>query len=105
MVYGVGVGYKRFFGKRLHSTLYATNFLTQYFDSDYKIIQYGYQLMLRAVVGYRFRIFGDRWYLAPSVEFFYLPVNTNLPESFEEIEKDYTNYNLGQINMYFGYRF
>ena len=103
--YGIGAGYQRFLWKNLYSTLYATPFLMQYYDSDYKKIQKGFQLYLRVLLGYRFEFFEHRWYLEPSVGSIYWPVNTNLPESFKAIEKDFPNYSLFSLNLYFGYRF
>lgn len=105
MAYGIGAGYQRFLWKNLHTTLYATPFLTQYFDKDYNEIQKGFQLYFRAMVGYHFELFKHRWYLEPVIEFHYWPVHTNMPASFEVIEKDYSNYSLFVINLYFGYRF
>lgn len=104
-VYGIGAGYQRSLWKNLSSTLYATPLLTQYYDSDYKKIQRGFQLYLRALLGYRFEFSKHHWYLEPSVEFNFWPVNTNLPESFRAIEKDLPNYSLLSPNLYFGYRF
>jgi hypothetical protein len=68
-------------------------------------MQKGFKLTIRALLCYRFEFFKQRWYLDPSVEFSYRPVNTKLPESFKAVEKGFTNYSLFSPNLYFGYRF
>jgi hypothetical protein len=103
--YGLGLGYQRFVWKNLHSTVYTTPFLTQFYDSNYNKIQKGFRVNLREVIGYRFEFLKHRWYLDPSVEFNYRPVNTNMPESFKTVEKKSSNYSLFGPNLYFGYRF
>jgi|WetSurMetagenome_2_1015567.scaffolds.fasta_scaffold205212_2 hypothetical protein len=103
--YGLGAGYQRYLWKSLYSTVYATPFLTQYYDSDNNKLQEGFRLTLRTLLGYHFEFFKHRWYLEPSVEFRYWPVNTHVPESFKAVEKIFPNYSLFRPNLYFGYRF
>jgi len=103
--YGIGVGYQRFHWKKLYSTVQATPFLQQFFDSEDKKIQKGFQLYLQLRLGYRFEFFKKRWFLEPSVAFNYWPVNTNFPKAFEEIEKGSPNYFLFEPGLHFGFKF
>jgi len=103
--YGIGPGYQRFLWKNLYSTVFATPYLTQYYDSDNTKIRKGFLLIFRVVAGYRFEFFKHRMYLEPSVEFRSWPVNTNLPGSFKAVEDKFPNYALFSPNLYFGYRF
>ena len=77
----------------------------QFSDEDDKLIQNGFRLYLHTRIGYRFEFFNKRWYLEPSVGINYWPVSTNFPTSFKVIEDDYTNYNLFDPNLQFGFSF
>ncbi len=103
--YGLGAGYQRFYWKNLYSTVQATPFLQQFFDSEDEKIQTGFQLYLQLRVGYRFEFFKKRWFLEPSLAFNYWPVNTNFPTPFKDVEGDAPNYFLFEPGLHFGYRF
>jgi hypothetical protein len=103
--YGLGVGYQRFFWKNLYSSVQAIPFLQQFYDSENEKIQNGFQLFLQLRLGYRFEIFGHRWFLEPSAAFNYWPINTNFPASFKDIESGSPNYFLFEPGLHFGYKF
>ncbi len=102
---GIGLGYQRYHWMNLFTSIQATPFLLQYFDSDENMIQEGFQLYLQLRLGYRFEFFNNRWFLEPSVAFNYWPVNTNFPTSFKEIESDAPNYYLFEPGLHFGFKF
>ena len=104
-VYGIGAGYQKFFWRGLFATGYVTPFLTNYYVNGSEKIRNGFQLHLRAVLGYRFELFRHRLFLEPSVEFTHWPVNTNMPLSFKTVENKYPDYSLFSPNLYFGFRF
>ena len=49
--YGVGLGYQRFLWKNLYTTVEPTFFLQQFYDTDDKKIQKGFQLYLQFIAG------------------------------------------------------
>ncbi|MDP8206882.1 MAG: hypothetical protein P9L92_09485 [Candidatus Electryonea clarkiae] len=102
---GIGMGYQRFYWKNLYSTVQATPFMQQFYDSEDEKIQSGFQLYLQFRTGYRFEFLDQRWFIEPSVTFNYWPVNTNFPASFEEIEGDSPNYFLFEPGLHFGFKF
>jgi hypothetical protein len=102
--FGIGAGYQRFHWKNLFTTLEATPIMTQYYDSDNEKIQKGFQLYLQLMLGYRFEFFDKRWYLEPAYALKYWPVNTNMPESFAEIEKGTPKYTF-EPSLIFGFKF
>ena len=105
IAYGVGVGYQRFFWKNLYSTVQATPFLQQYYDSEDEKIQKGFMLYLQLRVGYRFEFLKKRLFLEPSFVCNYWPVNTNMPPSFADIESGSPNYFLFEPGLNFGFKF
>jgi len=58
--YGIGLGYQRFFWKNLFTTVEPSFFLQQFYDTDNKKIQNGFQLYLQFILGYRFELFKKR---------------------------------------------
>lgn len=102
--FGIGVGYQRFHWKKLFTTVHATNFLQQFYDTEGGKIQKGYQLYLQLIAGYRIEFFKKRLFVEPAYSFRYWPVNTNFPDSFASIEDGKRNYKI-EPSLNFGFRF
>ena len=105
VAYGVGVGYQRFHWKNLYTTVQATPFLLQYYDTEDVKIQKGFQLYLQLRLGYRFEFFNKRVFLEPSVVCNYWPVNTNVPPAFAEVDNGTPNYFLFEPGLSIGFKF
>jgi hypothetical protein len=102
--FGIGIGYQRFQWKNLYTTIVATPFLQQFYDSDDKKIQKGFQLYFQFILGYRFEFFKKSLFIEPAYAFKYWPVNTNFPKSFADIERGAPNYKF-EPSLNFGFRF
>jgi hypothetical protein len=102
--YGIGLGYQRFHWKNLFTTVEPTFFLQQFYDTDNKKIQKGFQLYLQFVLGYRFEFFKKRLFVEPAYALKYWPVNTNLPASFAAVESGAKKY-IFEPSLNFGFRF
>ena len=103
--YGIGAGYQRFFWKHTYVTVQATPFLQQFFDTDDKKIQNGFQLWTQLRFGYRHTFSNKRLFIEPSLVCNYWPINTNFPATFQEIEDEWPNYFLFEPGLHFGYKF
>lgn len=102
MAIGAGAGYQRFLWHELFATLYATPFVAQYYDKDYNKTQKGFQLLLRALVGYKLEFFSKHVFLEPALELSVMALSTNVPEDFKKVEKERgSKYSIGP-NVYFG---
>ncbi len=102
--FGVGVGYQRFHWKGLFTTIQATPFIKQYYNTNNDKIQKGFQLYFQLIVGYRFEFFKKRWYVEPAYALKYWPVDTNYPIEFAEIEKGTPKY-IFEPSLNFGFKF
>ncbi|MFC1785621.1 hypothetical protein ACFL0J_08375 [Candidatus Neomarinimicrobiota bacterium] len=103
--FGIGAGYQRFHWRNMYTTVQATPFLQNFLNEDNEKIQNGFQLFLQLRLGYRFEFFNDRFFIEPSLVCNYWPVNTNFPEDFDEIEKEWPNYFLFEPGLHFGFKF
>ncbi|MDD4309690.1 MAG: hypothetical protein PHO32_04875 [Candidatus Cloacimonetes bacterium] len=101
---GVGLGYQRFLWKNSFASVVATPYFQRFYDEEDKKIQDGLQLYVHGTVGYRFEFFKKRWFLEPMVGVALLPVNTNVPDSFAEIDSGKPDYAF-EPRIKFGYTF
>ena len=101
---GVGIGYQRFHWKNLFTTVEATPFLQQFYDTDNEKIQKGFQVYLQFIFGYRFEFFKKRVFIEPAYALKYWPVNTNIPASFAAIESGKPKY-IFEPSLNFGFKF
>jgi hypothetical protein len=102
--YGIGAGYQRFLWNNVYTSVVATPFLQQFYDTDNKEIQKGFQLYFENTLGYRFEFFGKRLFVEPAFGITYWPANTNFPASFAEVESGQPKYKFEPRASY-GFRF
>ncbi len=102
--YGIGAGYKRFHWRKFFTTVEATPLLLQYYDDDDKKFQKGFQLYCQIIAGYRFEFFNKRWFIEPAYALKYWPINTNVPQSFKEIDRG-TPGTIFEPSLNIGFRF
>ncbi len=103
--FGIGLVYQRFLWKGAYASIDAGNMLQKYFDVDNKPIQNGYQLFMTYRLGYHFQFFKNRFFIEPSVAVTHWPINTNVPESFAQVESKWPNYFLFEPGLNFGIKF
>jgi len=102
--FGVGIGYQRFIWKGLFTTIQATPFIKQYYNSNNNKTQKGFQLYTQLIAGYRFDFFKKRWYIEPAFALKYWPIDTNYPANFAVIEKGTPKY-IFEPSLNFGFKF
>jgi hypothetical protein len=102
--FGIGLGYQRFMWKNLFTTVEPAFFLQQFYGTDNKKIQKGFQLYLQFILGYRFEFFKKRLFIEPGYAIKYWPVNTNFPASFAALENGAPKYKC-EPSLNFGFRF
>jgi hypothetical protein len=94
-----------FFGRKYILLFIYFHFYKNYINSDREIIDRGFQLFLTFRLGYHIKMFKDRFFLEPNLAFTYWPINTNVPESFSELESKWPNYFLFEPGLHFGITF
>ncbi len=104
--FGFSLAYQRFIWKGAYFTSHLTPMITQYRNSRGNVITYGFQPWIQLRPGYHFsfELFENYFFLEPSLEFNYWPLNINIPKSFLELEEDYPNY-LFAPGLNFGFKF
>ncbi|CAN5457931.1 hypothetical protein BH23BAC3_BH23BAC3_25590 [soil metagenome] len=103
--FGVALVYQRFLWKGAYTSVHAMNALQHYVDDENKKIQNGYQLFLTYRLGYHFQFFNNRFFIEPGIAVTHWPINTNVPESFANLESKWPNYFLFEPGLHFGIKF
>jgi len=103
--FGIGLVFQHFWWKGAYTSIDAGNMLQKYFGEDNKHIQNGYQLFMTYRLGYHFTFFKNRFFIEPSVAMTHWPINTNVPESFAQLESKWHNYFLFEPGLHFGIKF
>jgi len=103
--YGLGLAYKRMIYKGVFAQAHSTAFHQTYRDLDKKKIKNGFMLFNTVRLGYHFKIFKKRWFIAPSIAVTSWPLHTNLPDSFQVLEDQFPKYFLFEPGLHIGYCF
>lgn len=100
--FGVGVAYQRFLWKGIYAGIHALPMRQIFLDPAGEKIQSGFQLFMTLRAGYHIELFSNRFFLEPSVAATYWPINTNLPDAFQQKERRWPNYFLFEPGLHFG---
>jgi hypothetical protein len=102
---GIGVTYQRTLWKGLFVSTEILPQLKTYLDEDNAKLGNGFKLYTSYHLGYHISLFQDRVYLDPQIHCQYWPIDTNVPQSFKEVDEQWNNYLLFEPNMYLGVNF
>lgn len=102
---GVGLAYKRILWKGVYAHFHSTAFRQTYRDQEKNTIQTGFMLFNTIRLGYHFKFFKDRIFVAPNIGTTFWPVYTELPESFQVEEDKWPSYFLGELGLHVGVNF
>jgi len=102
---GIGVTYQRTLWKGLFAAIEILPLVKTYLDEDNKKISNGFKLYTTYHLGYHIPLFKDRFYIEPQIHCNYWPIDTNIPQGFNEKESRWNNYFLFEPNIFVGINF
>lgn len=102
---GVGITYQHLLWKGLFAQIEILPLKTTYIGEDDKEMGNGFKLYTTYHLGYHIPLFKNRFFIEPQVHCNYWPINTNVPQAFEEKESQWNNYFLFEPNLYLGVKF
>ena len=102
---GLGVTYQRMLWKGLFASIEILPLLKTYLDENNKKIGNGFKLYTTYHLGYHIPLFKGRLFIEPQIHCNYWPIDTNIPQGFEEKEHKWNNYFLFEPNLYIGVNF
>lgn len=90
---GPGLAYQRFLWGGMYMAFHGLWLKQEYFSSENVQLGTGEQLFLMLRAGYHFKL-GNSFFIEPSATLTSWPINTGLPQSFQEKEKDSPKYTI-----------
>jgi hypothetical protein len=102
---GIGVTYQRLLWKGLFTSIEILPLLKTYLDENNNKIGNGFKLYTTYHIGYQIPLFKGRLFIEPQIHCNYWPIDTNIPQGFEEKEHKWNNYFLFEPNLYIGVNF
>jgi len=103
---GIGVTYQRRLWKGLFVNLEVLPLFTTYLNEDQTKAGKGFKLYNSYHVGYHVPLFKKgRFFLDPQLHVNHWPINTNVPEEFEAMEANWSNFFFIEPNLILGYKF
>lgn len=103
--FGIALAYQRFLWKRFYAAIHAMNGQQNYYDTNNKKIQNGYQLFMTYRLGYQVPLFKNKFFIEPSVAMTHRPIDSNMPESFKVLDTKWPKTFFPEPGLHFGYRF
>lgn len=103
--WGVGVAYQRYWWKGWYTSAHLIPFLQTYRDTAERVIQRGFQLYMILRTGYHVEFGAGRFFLEPGVALPYWPLETNMPEQFEAMERGWRNFYFLEPSLHLGVKF
>ena len=102
---GIGIAYQRLLWKGLFASIEILPLMKTYLDENKKKIGDGFKLYTSYHLGYHVPLSKNRLFLEPQIHCNYWPIDTKIPQGFEEKESKWNNYFLFEPNLFIGVNF
>jgi len=56
-------------------------------------------------LGYHFKLFNNRFFIEPSLAITHRPYQSDMPESFRQLNDKWSKFFIGEPGLHFGYNF
>ncbi len=103
--YGFALAYQHYWWKGLYIGIHAMSAWQSFVDEEDKKIGNGYQLFNTYRVGYHIKLFKDRLFIEPSVAVTHRPYHTRMPDSFHQVDQNWSKFFWGEPGLHFGFNF
>lgn len=103
--YGFALAYQRFLWKGLYAGVHVMNAWQSFIDDNGNKIDNGFQVFNTYRVGYHFKLLNDRFFIEPSIAITHRPYHTDMPDSFRQLDAQWTKFFFGEPGMHFGFNF
>lgn len=103
--YGFALAYQRYLWKGFYAGIHVMNAWQSFVDSNNNKIDNGFQIFNTYRLGYHFKLFQDRFFIEPSLAITHRPIQTEMPESFKQLDDKWNKFFLGEPGLHFGFNF
>jgi hypothetical protein len=102
---GAGFAYQYFIDTGWYLAQHFQWMEQTFFNENDERIGKGRQLFMTTRFGYQFNFFNKSFFIEPNLAITYWPINTNLPQNFEQKEEQWNNYFLFEPGLHMGIYF
>lgn len=102
---GFALAYQRFFYKGLYAGIHVMSAWQSFNTHQGDKIDTGFQIFNTYRLGYHFKLFGDRFFIEPSIAVTHRPYHTAMPDSFKQLDDNHSKFFFGEPGLHFGYNF
>lgn len=103
--YGFALAYQHYWWKGLYTGIHVMNAWQSFFDEGKNKIDKGFQIFNTYRVGYHIKLFEDRFFIEPSIAMTHRPFHTKMPDSFKELDDNWSKFLFGEPGLHFGFNF
>ena len=103
--YGFALAYQRFWWKGLYTAIHVMPAWQTYVGDDGKKFDNGFHIFNTYRVGYHVKLFQDRVFLQPAISVTHRPFQTEMPESFKQLNDKWSKFFVGEPGLHFGFNF
>ncbi len=102
---GFAMAYQRFLGNRFYIGIHVMNAWQTFVNDEGQKIDTGFQVFNTYRLGCHIKLFNDKFFLQPSIAITHRPIQTKMPESFQQLDDKWSKFFIGEPGLHFGYNF
>jgi len=103
--YGVSLNYQRFLWNGLFAQVDVMPAFQTFVNDNGRKIDKGFQIFNTYSIGYHIKLFKDRIFIQPSIAITHRPYQSEMPDSFKEVDDRWSRFFFGQPGLHFGFNF
>jgi hypothetical protein len=103
--HGVSLNYQRFLWKDLFAQIDVMPAFQTFVNDNGKKIDNGFQIFNTYSIGYRIKLFRDRFFIDPSIAITHRPYQSKMPDSFQQVDDRWPRVFFLQPGLHFGVNF
>lgn len=103
--YGVSLNYQRFLWNGLFAQVDVMPTFQTFVNDNGRKVDKGFQIFNTYSIGYHIKLFKDRLFIQPSIAITHRPYQSEMPDSFKEVDDRWSRFFFGQPGLHFGFNF
>lgn len=103
--YGVALTYQRFWWKGLYTGVHVMSAWQSFVNQEGAKIDNGFQIFNTYRLGYHIKLWNNRFFIEPSFAITHRPYHTEMPDSFKQIDDQWSKFFVGEPGLHFGFNF
>lgn len=103
--FGFALVYQRYFWKRAYAGIHVMNAFQSFVDEGGNKIDNGFQIFNTYRLGYHFKLFNDHFFIEPSIAITHRPYQSEMPDSFQLVNDEWSKFFFGEPGLHFGFNF